>query len=94
MVYSSLERTHFYNLWRMVRVCSSSEGPTMTTTQQPTPMKTTFSTGAVHCPICTHSVAADLAQQGRRMFIKPGQKCPRCSSTLDAAYILGIDRAA
>ncbi len=67
----------------------------MTTTQQPiATSKPAFSTGAVHCPMCTHSVEAAIVHQGRRMFIKPGQKCPRCSSTLDAAYILRFDRAA
>jgi transposase-like protein len=64
------------------------------TPQQPITAKPTFSTGAVHCPICTHSVGAEIVNQGRRMFVKPGQKCARCSSTLDAAYILRFDRAA
>jgi uncharacterized protein (UPF0212 family) len=50
--------------------------------------------GAVHCPICTHTVDADVVQVGRRLMVKPGQKCPRCSSSLDAAYILRFDRAA
>ena len=50
--------------------------------------------GAVHCPICTHTVDADVVQQGRRMMVRPGQKCSRCASKLDAAYILRFDRAA
>ncbi len=64
------------------------------TSQQPTQMKPALSKGAVHCPSCTHNVEADVVHQGRRFFVKPGQKCPRCSSTLDAAYILRFDQAA
>jgi uncharacterized protein (UPF0212 family) len=64
------------------------------TAQQATINKQSLSKGAVHCPSCTHNVDADVLQQGRRMFVKPGQKCPRCSSTLDAAFILRFDRAA
>ena len=50
--------------------------------------------GIVHCPMCTHTVEAEVIQQGRRLLVKPGQKCPRCSSTLDAAYVLEMARAA
>jgi hypothetical protein len=50
--------------------------------------------GAVHCPICTHTVNAEIMQMGRRASVKPGQKCPRCASALDAAYIWRFDRAA
>ncbi len=50
--------------------------------------------GAAHCPICTHTVDADVIQIGRRVITKPGQKCPRCASSLDPAYVLGFDRAA
>jgi hypothetical protein len=49
---------------------------------------------AVHCPMCTHTVDTEVVQQGRRLFVQPGMKCPRCSGSLDAAYILGMDRAA
>jgi hypothetical protein len=52
------------------------------------------SKGYVHCPICTHTVEAQVVSNGRHVIAKPGQKCPRCSSTLDAAYVLGMDRAA
>ena len=58
-------------------------------TAQPVPAK-----GAVHCPSCTHNVEANMIQVGRRVFVKPGQKCPRCGSSLDAAYVLQFDRAA
>jgi uncharacterized protein (UPF0212 family) len=50
--------------------------------------------GAVHCPMCTHTVDAEVVQFGRRTYVQPGQKCPRCASSLDAAYILRMDRAA
>lgn len=50
--------------------------------------------GAVHCPICTHTVEARVVMSRKRSQVKPGQKCPRCSSSLDAAYVLGFGRAA
>lgn len=56
--------------------------------------KTSTHMGAVHCPMCTHNVEAEVVQTGRRMIVKPGQKCARCSGNLDAAYILRYDRAA
>lgn len=49
---------------------------------------------SVHCPICTHTVHATVLAQGKSVRVKPGQKCPRCSSALDAAYVLRFDRAA
>lgn len=49
---------------------------------------------SVHCPICTHTVHATVQAQGRSVRVKPGQKCPRCASSLDAAYVLRFDRAA
>ena len=51
-------------------------------------------TGSVHCPICTHTVRATVEAHGRTVRVKPGQKCPRCQSTLDAGYVLRFDRAA
>jgi uncharacterized protein (UPF0212 family) len=50
--------------------------------------------GAVHCPICTHTVEAEVISTRRGAFSKPGQKCPRCSAKLDAAYVLRFDKAA
>jgi uncharacterized protein (UPF0212 family) len=50
--------------------------------------------GQVHCPICTHNVAADISISGKRFLVVPGQKCPRCSSTLDAAFVLEVLKAA
>jgi len=49
---------------------------------------------SVHCPMCTHTVHATVSAQGKAVRVKPGQKCPRCSSSLDAAYVLRLDRAA
>lgn len=51
-------------------------------------------TTSVHCPICTHTVEARVITTRKRSFVKPGQKCPRCNSSLDAAYVLHYDRAA
>jgi uncharacterized protein (UPF0212 family) len=50
--------------------------------------------GWVHCPSCTHTVAADVLLKGKQTFTKPGQNCPRCASKLDAAYILYLDKIA
>jgi hypothetical protein len=59
-------------------------------------MKSAASTfrAAVYCPICTHTVDAEALQVGRRMVVKPGQKCSRCASSLDAGYIFSADKAA
>ena len=50
--------------------------------------------GSVYCLICTHTVEADVMPVGRRMFVRSGQKCPRCASSLDAAYVVMQNRAA
>lgn len=50
--------------------------------------------GSVHCPSCTHTVAAQVLHSARGSKVIAGQKCPRCSSSLDAAYVLYVDRAA
>lgn len=42
----------------------------------------------VYCPICTHTVEADVVLRERRAIVRPGQKCPRCLGSLDAGYIL------
>jgi len=55
-------------------------------------------TGKVYCPMCTHTVEAEiqptLIRTARRSSVKPGQKCPHCSASLDAGYIFAIRRAA
>jgi DNA-directed RNA polymerase subunit RPC12/RpoP len=50
--------------------------------------------GSVYCLICTHTVEADMISSGRRLSVRRGQKCPRCSSSLDAACIVMQNRAA
>ena len=50
--------------------------------------------GTVYCPICTHTVPATVLSAGRVVKVAPGQKCPRCSSTLDAGCVLQIQQAA
>jgi hypothetical protein len=50
--------------------------------------------GFVYCPICTHTVEATILSNGRAQKTKPGQKCARCSASLDAGYIFRIDRVA
>ena len=50
--------------------------------------------GLVHCPICTHTVSADIDMVRKRPLVVAGQKCPRCSCTLDAAYVLEVPEAA
>lgn len=50
--------------------------------------------GRVYCYICTHTVEAQIWQRGRRFVVKPGQKCARCGSSLDAAAVVQLDEAA
>ncbi|HUJ22564.1 MAG TPA: hypothetical protein VLX58_13625 [Bryobacteraceae bacterium] len=50
--------------------------------------------GQVHCPICTHTVGADVEEIGRKVRVVPGQKCPRCASTLDVAAVVQVLEAA
>lgn len=48
----------------------------------------------VYCPICTHTVEADVvaAERGwkRKLKVDEGQRCRRCSASLDAAYVLDV----
>jgi hypothetical protein len=48
------------------------------------PITNRISRGLVHCLICTHTVEADVVPSGRKLYVRAGQKCPRCSSSLDA----------
>lgn len=50
--------------------------------------------GQVHCPICTHTVPAEVRIAGRRPRVIPGQRCPRCSATLDVAIVVQLPEAA
>jgi hypothetical protein len=63
----------------------------------PDPMKfanDSQSTDLVHCPICTHNVPARIEEVKKSIRVVPGQKCPRCQSTLDAAVVLAQREAA
>ncbi len=53
----------------------------------------------VYCPICTHTVPANVTlvrnAAGKRVAkALTGQRCPRCSSPLDAAFVVRVTRAA
>ena len=50
--------------------------------------------GTVHCPICTRLVTAEVNFSGRRPRVQLGQKCPRCSSSLDAGVVIQLAEAA
>jgi len=50
--------------------------------------------GLAHCPICTHTVPADIDLRGKYARVAPGQKCPRCHSPLDVAVVIQIPEAA
>lgn len=50
--------------------------------------------GWVYCYICTHTVEAQVVVAGRRVEVKAGQKCPRCSSSLGAAAVVRTEEAA
>ena len=50
--------------------------------------------GQVHCPMCTHSVEADVEEIGRAIRVVPGQKCSRCAATLDVAAVIEVREAA
>lgn len=56
-------------------------------------------TAAVYCPACTHVVEARIVSLSRRGYrlthaTIPGQKCARCSGSLDAAVVLRAETAA
>ena len=50
--------------------------------------------GQVHCPICTRNVEAEVEQIAKKTRVAPGQRCPRCTSTLDVAAVLQVREAA
>jgi hypothetical protein len=50
--------------------------------------------GGVYCPICTHTVEAEVALINRNARVKPGQRCARCAASLDAGYVLRYEQAA
>jgi hypothetical protein len=50
--------------------------------------------GLAHCPICTHTVPAEIDLRGKFARVAPGQRCPRCMSSLDVAVVIQIPEAA
>jgi uncharacterized protein (UPF0212 family) len=50
--------------------------------------------GQAHCPICTHTVPAAIDILGKRARVAPGQRCPRCASSLDVAIVVQTAEAA
>jgi transposase-like protein len=50
--------------------------------------------GRVYCPMCTHTVDAMVTLTLRDARVQAGQRCSRCQSSLDAAYVVRVDRAA
>ena len=53
-----------------------------------------YTKGQAHCPICTHTVPADIDMKGKYIRVAAGQKCPRCKSSLDVAVVVQIPEAA
>ena len=50
--------------------------------------------GQVHCPICTHTVPADIDFKGKNPRVATGQRCTRCGASLDVAVIVQVPEAA
>ena len=50
--------------------------------------------GWAYCPICTHTVETSVTAVGKRPVVKPGEKCPRCHSALEAASVIRYEIAA
>ena len=53
------------------------------------------SKGMAHCPICTHTVPADIevVKKGKFARVTPGQRCQRCGSSLDVAIVIEAPEA-
>lgn len=52
--------------------------------------------GQALCPICTHTVPAEIDIKGKMKLarVSPGQRCPRCGAPLDVAVVIEIPQAA
>jgi len=59
----------------------------------PTPLRRELK-GWAYCPICTHIVETQVIATGKRIAVKAGQKCPRCSSSLEPASVVRYETAA
>ncbi len=64
----------------------------VTSTKKPIEIRTT--SAKVYCPICTHTVDAVVRTDGARAKVVAGQKCARCSGSIDAGVVMYIPRAA
>ena len=59
------------------------------------PQPPTENIGSIYCPMCTHTVEGTIVTNVRKQsWSKPGQKCPRCQSSLDAGYVMRVPVAA
>jgi hypothetical protein len=50
--------------------------------------------GQVYCPICTHTVPAEIELRAKSAKVVAGQRCPRCHAALEVAVIVHIPEAA
>jgi len=50
--------------------------------------------GLAHCPICTHTVPAEIDLKGKIPRVAKGQKCQRCGSSLEVAVVVQVPEAA
>jgi hypothetical protein len=64
------------------------------TNPQPKPAPLVSAPAAVYCPICTHTVPAEVLSRGKQIWVRPDQKCPRCAASLAAGKVLALTRAA
>ncbi len=65
----------------------------MTKTPNP-PVEIRTANGRVYCPICTHTVDVVVRTNGKRSAVVAGQKCPRCSGSIDAGIVMHVPQAA
>jgi hypothetical protein len=50
--------------------------------------------GRAHCPMCAHTVPADIDFSGKRARVAEGQTCAGCGSSLDVAIVVQVPEAA
>jgi hypothetical protein len=77
-----------------MRVIFTEAGNQRRLKMKPEAITNKISRGPVHCLICTHTVEADVVPSGRKLYVRAGQKCPRCSSSLDAGRVVVYSNAA
>jgi len=58
------------------------------------PVEIRTAVAKVYCPICTHTVDVTVRTDGKRAKVASGQKCPRCSGSIDAGVVMYIPKAA